>query len=152
MVNVKEFVSISGMSGIYKMVAGRKDGLIIEDFDTQKRQFVASRAAAYTALEVISIYTDDNGSTPLSNVLTTLKAKADAGEMPPSEKSDNATLRAFMADTLPNYDRDRVHTSDMKKLIKWFNFLYSRNLLHETETQTAEEPLNTETEVSATAE
>lgn len=152
MVNVKEFVSISGMSGLYKMVAGRKDGLIIEDFDTKKRQFVASRAAAYTALEVISIYTDDNGSTPLSNVLTTLKAKAEAGEMPPSEKSDNATLREFMANTLPNYDRDRVHTSDMKKLIKWFNFLYSRNLLQETETQTTEEPTTAEAEVSEVAE
>lgn len=145
MVNVKEFVSISGMSGLYKMVAVRKDGLIIEDFDTQKRQFVASRAASYTALEVISIYTDNNGATPLSNVLTTLKAKADAGEMPPSEKSDNTTLREFMANTLPDYDRDRVHISDMKKLIKWFNFLYSRNLLAETATTET-------TETSETAE
>ncbi len=139
MVNVKEFITVSGMSGIYKMVAARKDGLIIEDFDTQKRQFVASRATNYSALEVISIYTDNNGATPLSNVLTTLKAKADAGEILPSEKADTPTLRDFMANVLPDYDRDRVHVSDIKKLIKWFNFLYSRNLLQETETPAASE-------------
>lgn len=138
MVNVKEFVAVSGMSGIYKMVAARKDGLIIEDFDTKKRQFIASRAASYTALEVISIYTDNNDATPLSNVLSILKNRADAGEMPPAEKADSATLREFMATVLPNYDRERVHTSDMKKLIKWFNFLYSRNLLEVVSSDEAE--------------
>jgi hypothetical protein len=143
MVNVKEFVAVSGMSGIYKMIAARKDGLIIEDFDTKKRQFVASRAASYSALEVISVYIDNNDATPLSNVLTTLKQRAEAGEMPPSDKSPTPVLREFMATVLPNYDRERVHAADIKKLIKWFNFLHSRDLLQEVEA--SDEPTTAET-------
>jgi hypothetical protein len=126
--NLEDLVSVSGMSGIYKMAANRNNGLIIEDLDSGKRKFASARKHQFTPLESIAIYTDDDDSVELAKVFRSmLEQLEDNPPVKTSAKSDE--VREYFLDILPNHDRDKVHVSDIKKLIKWFTFLNERNLL-----------------------
>lgn len=135
--NLEKLVAISGLSGVYKVVANKSNGLIIEDLETGKNKFVSSRKYQFTPLESISIYTDDD-SRELSKVFDSMLEQYD--DTPPvSPKSSKAVLEDYFADILPDYDRERVYPSDMKKVIKWFTYLKDRNLFEalEAEAETA---------------
>ncbi len=128
MVDVKSFVAVGGIGGVQKLIAVRQNGLIIENFDTKVRKFVLVRSHEFSPFETVSVYTDNNDTVQLAVVLTNMRDQF-AENPPPSEKADSATLRAYFAAVLPSFDRDRVHVSDIKKAIKWFAFLQSRDLL-----------------------
>ena len=131
MLNVKTFVAVSGVSGVSKLISARKDGLIIENFDTKERNFVPTRGHEFSPLETISIYTNSNEDVAtIAQVFTAMKEQL-AENPPPSEKADSPALRKYFALVLPDFDRDRVHISDIKKVIKWFTFLNARDLLKE---------------------
>lgn len=130
MIDVKNFVAVGGISGVQKLIAVRQNGLIIENLDTKVRKFVPVRSHEFSPFETISVYTDDNDTVPLALVLTNMRDQL-AENPVPSEKADSATLRAYFGAVLPNFDRDRVHVSDIKKAIKWFSFLHSRDLLQD---------------------
>ena len=156
MLDVKNFVAVSGVSGVSKLISARKDGLIIENFDTKERKFVPTRGHEFSPLETISIYTNSNEDvTTIAHVLTAMKEQL-ADNPPPSEKADSPVLRKYFASVLPDFDRDRVHISDIKKVIKWFTFLNARDLLKEAvEAPKAEEVVEeavVETKVEAKAE
>lgn len=126
--NLKDLVSVSGMSGIFRMAANRNNGLIIEDLNTGKRKFASARKHQFTPLESISIYTNNDDSAELKNVFRTMLEQFESN--PPvaaSAKSDE--IRDYFTKVLPEHDRDRVHNSDIKRLIKWFNFLNEKGLL-----------------------
>jgi hypothetical protein len=130
MIDVKNFVAIVGMSGVQKLIAVRSNGLIIESFDSKERKFVPTRSHEFSPFETISVYIDGGDTVPLAQVLTNMKAKLEETPLP-SEKDASPTLRNYLINILPEHDRDRVHISDIKKMIKWFNFLNSRDLLQE---------------------
>ena len=138
---LEKLVAVSGLSGIYKMAANRSNGLIIEDLDSGKKRFASARKHQFTPLESISIFTDDGESTELKNVFKMMLEQLE--DNPPISVSANSTeLHEYFADILPTYDRDRVHTGDIKKVIKWFNFLLEKDLLtieEETESSNEEE-------------
>ena len=150
MIDVKNFVAVSGIGGVQKLIAVRQNGLIIENFDTKVRKFVPVRSHEFSPFETISVYTDDNDTVQLAVVLTNMRDQL-AENPVPSEKADSATLRAYFGAVLPNFDRDRVHVSDIKKAIKWFTFLQSRDLLHDkVEEVKAEEGVETTETVEIT--
>lgn len=129
----KEFdqlVAVSGLPGLYKMVANRSNGLIIEDLDEGKRRFAPSRKHQFTPLASIGIYTDDGETRELGAVFRSMRDKME--ETPPPALDENPeSLRTYLSIVLPDYDRDKVYVSDIKKLIKWFTFLNERNLIPE---------------------
>jgi hypothetical protein len=126
--NLKEFTAISGLPGIYKLLTVRGDGIIVEDYDTKQRQFVATRKHQYSPLQTISVYTSDNSSAPLNILFESMFKQLETNPVP-SEKADSKTLRTYFTAVMPNHDPERVHISDIKKALKWFHFLNSRNLL-----------------------
>lgn len=138
MIEVKGFVAVGGISGVQKLITVRQNGLIIENLDTKVRKFVPVRSHEFSPFETISVYTDDNDTVPLALVLTNMRDQL-AENPVPTEKADSATLRAYFGAVLPNFDRDRVHVSDIKKAIKWFNFLNSRDLLKDKVEEVKEE-------------
>ena len=70
----------------------------------------------------------DEAEVKLAQVLMTIKSLEESGKSVPDAKADNETVKAFMSLALPNYDRERVYTSDMKKLFVWYNTLKSTDL------------------------
>ncbi|MFK7795907.1 MAG: DUF5606 domain-containing protein [Aureispira sp.] len=127
--NLHKLVAVSGRPGIYKMAANRPNGLIIEDLDSGKKMFAPSRKHQFTPLESISIYTDNEEDTAeLKTVFRNMLAQIETTP-PVSTKAGAMDIKTYFEQVLPEYDRDKVLVSDIKKLIKWFNFLNERNYL-----------------------
>lgn len=126
--NLEKLVAVSGLPGIFRMAANRNNGLIIEDLNTGKKRFASARKHQFTPLESIAIFTDDGDSMELAKVFRSMLEKI--GTNPPVPgNAKTMELHAYFAEILPNYDRDRVFTNDIKKVIKWFNFLNEKGLL-----------------------
>ncbi len=122
-----EIVSITGVPGLKRVVGQRQDGLIVSDLDGNNKKFIPSRKHLFSPLESISIYTYDD-STPLLDVLLKMK-----GTTPVDANSDAETLRGYLETVLPEFDKDRVHVTDIKKLIKWFHILQEYDLIQAPE-------------------
>ena len=124
---LKTILSISGKPGLYKLVSHGKNMLIVESLTDNKR------VPAYAKDKVISlgdiaIYTDET-EVPLHEVLTSVKNKEEgkAASLVPSTATTDL-LRAYFAEVLPSYDRERVYPSDIKKLLSWYNILINAGI------------------------
>ncbi len=126
--NLEKIVSVTGLSGLYRVAANRPNGLIVEDLDTGKRRFASARKHQFVPLESIAIFTDDGDSVQLANVFRNMLQQLD--DTPPIDPGSSANdLYDYFADILPNYDPDRVHASDIRRVLKWFDYLNTRDLL-----------------------
>lgn len=121
---LKTILAISGKPGLYKLISQAKNMLIVEAVENKKRMPIYA-SDKVISLGDIAMYTNDD-EVPLATVLESVKKKED-GKVASLDykKAFVEELHAFMAEVLPEYDRDRVHTSDIKKLIQWYNLLIS---------------------------
>lgn len=117
---LKEILAISGQPGLYKYVAQSTRGIIVESLIDGKRMNAPASAKVSTLTE-ISMFTEGE-DIALAEVFTKIYAHAGGGEAI-SLKEDAARIKAYFAEVLPDYDRDRVHVSDMKKCFAWYNML-----------------------------
>lgn len=117
---LKKILSISGKPGLYRLVSQGKNMLIVESLSTGKRMPAYARDKVLS-LGDISIYTTDS-DVPLGTVLEKVKEVTDAQPVDFKEM-DDATLRAYFKNILPEYDEDRVYTTDIRKLFSWYNQL-----------------------------
>ncbi len=130
--NLDNIVSVSGLPGLYKLVNTRQNGLLIESFETNKRQFVSIRKHQFTPLVSIGIYT----YTDVINIDDVFK-KVDAAvsEYPvPNHNDKSDDLRTWFKSIISDHDEDRVHINDIRKVIKWYSFLklHAWDMIHET--------------------
>ena len=135
--DLKEILSVSGKPGLYRLVSKGMNKIVVESLVDKSKMplFASSRASA---LNNIAIYTDED-SIPLKDVFKKIFEKENGGKCvdPKSVKDDD--LKKYLAEVLPEYDRERVHVSDMKKLFIWYNILHDNNLLVFDEKQDEEE-------------
>ena len=124
---LKDILAISGQPGLFRFVAQSARGVIVESL-VDGRRSNASASSKVSALTEISIFTE-GGDLPLADVLTRIYALTD-GKEAISHKEQPEKLRAFFAEALPEYDRERVHASDIKKVIAWYNLLVKACLLY----------------------
>jgi len=125
--NLENLVAVSGMSGIFRIAANRNNGLIIEDLITSKKKFASSRRHQFSPLESIAIFTDDGDSVELKKVFQNMLEQLDDNP-PVSANARPDELHEYFTDVLPDYDKEKVRTGDIKKLIKWFEFLHQNDL------------------------
>lgn len=123
---LKEILSVTGKPGLFKLVSQGKNMLIVESLIDGKR------IPAYTKDKVVSlgdiaIFTETE-EIPLGQVLESLKVKENGAICSVDSKADNDKLRKFMGEVLPEYDRDRVYPSDIRKLISWYNILINAQI------------------------
>ncbi|SNC64389.1 hypothetical protein SAMN06265337_1070 [Hymenobacter gelipurpurascens] len=124
--DLKEVAAISGMPGLYRLLKPTRAGVIIEALDERGTRSVASARNKVSLLHEISIYTQDYDQTvPLTEVFDRIYQKYGT-DLPLSNKSDDRDLTAFMGDIIPDYDRDRVYMSDIKKLVTWYRAVSTR--------------------------
>jgi len=121
---------------LFKMVSQMKTGLVVESLLDGKRM-PAYSTQKILALEDISIYTDED-DVPLADVFTLLFKKTSGKAGPNHKKASIQELSDFLASVLPNYDKERVYNSDLKKLFQWFNLLGEKGLLKEKEEEKKE--------------
>ena len=119
---LKKILSISGKSGLYKLISQGRNMLIIESLK-EKRRMPAYAHEKILSLGDIAMYTNE-GEVPLNDVMKSIKEK-EGGKVIEIDlkKADAKILSDYMAVILPNYDKERVYVSDMKKLFSWYNLL-----------------------------
>ncbi len=122
---LKTILAISGKPGLYKLISQAKNMLIVETVGAEKKRMPIYASDKVISLGDIAMYTNDD-EVPLAAVLASVKKKENGAVASLDyKKASTDELHAFMAEVLPEYDRDRVHTSDIKKLIQWYNLLVS---------------------------
>lgn len=117
---LKEILAISGQPGLYKYVAQSTRGVIVESL-ADGRRLNAPASSKVSALTEISMYTEGD-DIPLAEVFTRIYAHT-GGKEAISHKESPEKLRAAFGEVIPEFDRDRVHASDIKKCFSWFNTL-----------------------------
>lgn len=121
---LKTILAISGKPGLYRLVSRGNRSLVVESLDAAKKRQPAFGTDRIISLADIAMYTDDE-EVPLRHVLNNIKTKQEGKAVTDIDlkTASKDQLFQFMADVLPQFDRDRVHTSDVKKLIQWYNIL-----------------------------
>lgn len=117
---LEKIISISGKPGLFKLISQLKNGFIVEDV-TSKKKLSISNSSQVSLLDSISMYSTDR-EVPLFEVFENI-AKDNGYKETIAHKSADEDLKNLMAKALPNYDKERVYVSDMKKLAQWYNIL-----------------------------
>lgn len=120
--DLKDIVSVAGIAGLHKIVGQRPSGLILETLDESKKRFPTSLTQKVSILEDIAMFTTD-GEVRLRDVIIGINDKEKEGLALPDKNADNDALRNFLGAVLPNFDRERVYVSDIKKLVSWYGML-----------------------------
>ena len=123
---LSKILSITGRPGLYKLVSTNKNLNIVESLDNGKRIPIYPQEKV-VALSDVSIYTKE-GDTPLREVFMTMKEKENGAKITLGSKSKNSELLAYLEEVLPDYSRESVYPSDVKKMIAWYNILIENNI------------------------
>lgn len=138
---LKEILAVAGYPGLYKFLAQSTRGVIVESLADGKRMNVPSNARV-SSMTDISVFTESEDR-PLADIFTALY-KLNNGKPTIGHKEDPAKIEAVFAEVVPDYEPSRVHASDMKKIIQWYNILVGAGmtefkLSEETSAEAAEE-------------
>lgn len=121
-------LAISGKPGLYKLVSRAKMTLIVETLDESHRRMPAFASDRVTSLADIAMYTEDEDM-PLMNVMVALRDMEDGKKSSLNWRKASANeLQEYFARFAPNFDRDRVHNSDIKKLLQWYDILVAAGI------------------------
>ncbi|MCQ2255171.1 MAG: DUF5606 domain-containing protein [Bacteroidaceae bacterium] len=132
-------LAVSGKPGLYKLVSRGNNNLIVETLDATHRRLPIFASDRVTSLRDTAMYTDSEDK-PLVQILDTLCKKEEGKEASINyKKASSAELREYFAEILPDFDRDRVHDSDIKKLIQWYNILVNNGITDFLEGEETEE-------------
>ena len=118
---LREIISITGKPGLFKMIGHGNRRIIVEDI-TSKKRFPAMERDKIISLADIAMYTQGEDK-PLNEILDLVYAKNDGKEIDIKALADGGKLREAFGEILPDFDSDRVHDSDIKKLFSWYNLL-----------------------------
>lgn len=133
-----KIVAVSGMPGLYELVNSKADGAIVRSLDDNSTKFASSRIHNFSHLESIEIYTTGENV----NLVEIFYAMEKAGSSLPDTKDNNA-VKNYFEKVYPDIDFERVYASDLKKMVKWYEVLKSKNVeikLTELPEEVAEEP------------
>jgi len=132
-----KIVAVTGLPGLFELVSSKSDGAIVKSLEDNSSKFVSSRIHNFSHLESIEVYTvRDN-----VNLVDIFTAMSNSSEKLPDEK-DNAAVKKYFENVYPDLDFDRVYSSDMKKMVKWFGVLKANDIeikLREAAEEPAEE-------------
>ncbi len=126
-------ISVAGMSGLYKVVAQTKNGLIVESLIDKKR-VQAFSTNKVSALADVSVYSTGD-DVPLKDVFQKIYEHEKSGPCI-DHKQPDADLKKYFKIAFPAYDEHRVYVSDIKKVLSWYNALQKEGLLAKKEETT----------------
>lgn len=137
-----KIIAVTGLPGLYELLSSKSDGAIVRSLDDKTTRFVSSRIHNFSHLESIEVYTiRDN-----VNLVDILKAMESSSEKLPEDK-DGSGLKSYFTKVYPDLDFDRVYSSDLKKMVKWFSVLKANDIeikLSEAEEESNDEQPNDE--------
>lgn len=133
---IRTILSIAGKPGLFRLVSQGRNMLIVESLATGKRMPAHSRDKVMS-LGDIAMYTNGD-DIPLADVLELLKNKTEAQPVDIKAFANDAEMREFFGTVLTDFDRDRVHDSDIRKLFQWYNALLAAGITEFKKAEPAE--------------
>ncbi len=118
-----KLISVTGFSGLFELVSSKTDGAIVRSLEDNTTKFVSSRLHQFSHLETIEVYTTEENV----NLIDIFKVMDTAEAALPAEK-DNKAVKAYFEQVYPNMDFDRVYSSDMKKMVRWFGVIKKQQI------------------------
>ena len=138
-----KLVAVTGLPGLFELISSRGDGAVVRSLDENKTQFISSRVHNFSHLESIEIYTQRENV----NLVDVFHAmEKNSGSLP--DAKNNEAVKKYFEKVYPEMDFERVYSSDMKKMVKWFESLKKHNV----EIKLTELPEETEEVVEAEKE
>ncbi len=134
---LKKILSVSGKSGLFKLISTGKNINVVESLSDGKKIPVYMNEKV-VSLGDVSIYTEEN-DIPLSEVLKKIKEKESGNKVKLTSKSSNKEVFDYFAEILPDYNQEKVYASDVKKVLNWYNLLIDHNIDFEIEEETSGE-------------
>ena len=121
-------LAISGKPGLYKLISQGRGMLIVETIDATRKRLPAGARDRVTSLNDVSMYTNDEDQ-PLMNIFQSIYDHEEGKETSVDyKKASKSELADFMTAVLPDWDRDRVYPTDVRKLISWYNILINAGI------------------------
>lgn len=136
MIDLTGIISISGQPGLYKIVAQSKNGIIVEGLTDKKRVNVYASTKVSTLSDISMFTTGDDK--PIEEIMTSI-FKKEKGGAAVDHKADDKAVEKYFSEILPDYDKDRVYVSNIRKLLSWYNALQTSGNLKEKETEGGKE-------------
>jgi hypothetical protein len=130
-------LSVSGYGGLFKLIKQSKSGFIVESL-VDKKRMQAFATSKISTLEEIAIYTETS-EVHLKDVLRSIYKIEEGKQVNLNHKSPSEDFKTYFSKILPNYDKERVYVSDMKKVLLWYNLLVEQGLV-DLEEDKKEEP------------
>ena len=118
-----KLVAVTGLPGLFELINSKTDGAIVRSLDDKSTRFISGRVHNFSQLEGIEVYTTGENV----NLVDVLNAMDKAGEKLPDDK-DAAAVKKYFQKVYPEMDFERVYSSDMKKMVKWFDVLKKNNI------------------------
>lgn len=146
-----KIIAVTGLPGLFELLSSKNDGAIVRSLEDKTSRFVSSRVHNFSHLESIEVFTvRDNVN--LVEIFHAMEKEADS--IP--DNKDGAALKKYFEKVYPELDFERVYTSDLKKMVKWFEVLKANNVeikltAQEEQPAEAEEPAETEEKSEAPA-
>lgn len=133
---LKTVLSIAGKPGLYKLISNSKNMVIVESLVDNKKIPIHARDKV-VSLGDISIYTETD-DVPLKEILTSIKNKENGNKASVNPNAKSEELKKYFKEILPDFDKDRVYPTDIKKMINWYNILTEAAFDYEKEDETKE--------------
>ena len=120
-------LTISGKPGLYRLLSHGRNMFIVECVDASKKRQPVYNSDQVVMLDDIAIYTDTE-EVPLRNVFAKIYEKEN-GVLPVDLKmSTPEELVAYFEGVMPDYDRERVYLTHIKKMYSWYNILVANGI------------------------
>lgn len=121
--DLKDIAAVSGKGGLFRILKPTRTGVILETIDESKMKLIANANSRVSILKEISVYTTSKeASLPLEDVFLSIYSKF-GKELNVTPKSEEQDLRSFLSSVVPDYDREKVYNSDIKKIVSWYSIL-----------------------------
>lgn len=124
--SLEKILAIGGKPGLYRLLTQTRTGFVAESLLDGKRLTVGM-SSNVSVLSEIAIYTLEE-ELPLREVFLKIKEKENGGKTTVGHKEDKLKLEEYFFELLPNYDEDKVYTSDIRKVIQWYNLLHDHGI------------------------
>lgn len=145
-INIEKIIAISGTPGLFKVISNGAKGIIVENIIDKKRTIVLNNGKIYS-LDTIRIFIND-GELPIAEALYRLYETLNKNAAPHHKTSTDEEIISVFEKAIPEYDKERVNISNMRKLFQWYNLLHQANMLEIKEDN--EPSSNTDTSITET--
>jgi len=124
----REIVAVTGLGGLFQLMATKSDGAIVKNLADKSTKFISARLHNVTPLESIEVYTTGENVRLHQVFGKMLEHEATIKPIDPKD-ADNNGIKSYFKSIFPEFDEERVYVSDMKKMLKWYDLLKANDLL-----------------------